>query len=116
MIRYDLEPIPNFSLEEMRCKCGCGLVIMQTTLLNAIDVVRGELEAPITVASWTRCKEHNKAEGGKRNSYHLYGRAVDIHPSDGITDEFERLCRIWFPYVKRYISFCHCDIRGRRRL
>lgn len=33
---------------------------------------------PIILSSGSRCKEHNKSEGGAKNSAHLYGLGVDI--------------------------------------
>lgn len=115
-VDYGLYPIPFFSLAEMRCKCGCGLVIIQPVLLIATYNVRLHHGAPVISGSWTRCTKHNRAVGGKRDSYHPFGKANDLYPQDGMSDLFRLLCRVYFPYVKDYSWGCHCDIRGRRGL
>jgi hypothetical protein len=116
VIDYTIQPIPNFSLAEMQCKCGCGLIIIQRDMLMCTYEVRLEMGIPIIVKSWTRCKAHNKVVGGKWNSYHRYGKAGDFVPEGGMTDRFEAVCRAKFPYVERHAWGCHCDIRGRRGL
>ena len=116
MPNYNVQPIDNFSLREMTCKCRCGLVIVQMQLLKSLDAVRKDCDQPIIVRSWTRCKNHNKRVGGKRNSYHLYGKAVDIVPERGMSDSFIYTCRRHFPFVEVKETFCHCDIRGKRSL
>lgn len=117
-MNYQLQPIPNFTLEEMRCKCGCGLIIINRLLINCVDRLRRRWMEPINPNSWTRCPSWNKHEGGKSNSYHLYGKAVDLSPVSGQFDEFVEMCRIYFMFVKPYSleEFCHCDVRGARTI
>lgn len=116
-IHYHSEVLNNFYLYEMKCKCGCDLIIFQKELLERLNAVRKDYGELIVVNSWTRCKAHNKAEGGKRNSLHLWGKAVDIRPAYGLSIvPFRQLCRIHFPFIKPYASFIHCDTRGHRKL
>lgn len=43
-----------------------------------LELIRHEIGAPIRVHSWVRCREHNTAVGGMKNSYHMAGMAADI--------------------------------------
>ncbi len=115
MLDYEIQPIPNFSLREVRCKCGCGLVILQPELLICTYNLRMRYGKPVIMRSWTRCLAHNEAVGGKGDSYHLFGKANDPTPADGINDRFRAICHDCFPYVLDYDDFCHCDTRGKRR-
>jgi len=120
LIDYSVEPIPYFSLEEMQCNCGCGLIIFQPELVIATYRVREEWGSPVISNSWTRCYSHNLAEGGELDSYHLFGKGNDLTPEDKSIDRwmyrFELLCRKHFPFVEPHSTFNHCDIRGRRRV
>jgi hypothetical protein len=74
----------NFSSSEFRCHCGCGWVNINYELVRQIQRFRDLLqfrtgvEIPITINSGCRCEKHNKAVGGKPNSYHVKGMAADI--------------------------------------
>lgn len=107
--------IPHFTLNEVRCLCGCGLMILQPELLTKLEALRIAYGHPILVNSWTRCKSHNEAVGGVANSYHLNGKAVDLMPPyRPALDMLEVEAKVVFPFVKRYKRFIHCDIRGER--
>lgn len=69
---------PYFDRKEFACKCGCGLATVDAELLNILMVVRKQFNSPVTITSGHRCKEHNRAVGGAKNSYHVQGRAADI--------------------------------------
>lgn len=43
-----------------------------------LEVLRTHLGRPVSISSWYRSKMLNHAVGGVPNSYHLFGRAVDI--------------------------------------
>lgn len=117
LVDWSLEVIPNFTLEEVNCNCGCGLVILNVPLLEGLFYMRNYFNVPITVNSWTRCLKHNRAVGSKDNSYHRFGKAVDIKLLSGeLTDQFIAVAEETFPFVLAYQTFCHCDTRGPRRL
>lgn len=68
-----------FDIEkEIACKCGCGFKTPNPITLNAVTDARIIAGIPFIVRSWCRCEKHNKAQGGKENSAHLTGEAVDI--------------------------------------
>jgi uncharacterized protein YcbK (DUF882 family) len=51
-----------------------------TTLINEVlEPARTQFGAPIYVNSGYRCTALNKAVGGAKRSYHLYGRAADLN-------------------------------------
>ena len=71
----------KFEPREFNCKCGqCGLgykdmaVSTIVKLLQARDTAR----VPFRIRSAIRCQTHNKSQGGRPNSAHTRGFAVDI--------------------------------------
>jgi len=88
---------------------------------NELEILRAELDAPITVISGWRSQEHNDSVGGKSKSQHLVGTAADIRVS-GVTpakvhETIERLITQGVMLeggLGLYDSFCHYDVRGRR--
>lgn len=65
-----------FTFAELRSK-GNGWIKVDRTLVRALDVARKKF-GPIEVISGYRDPFHNKRVGGKPNSQHLYGNAVDL--------------------------------------
>jgi zinc D-Ala-D-Ala carboxypeptidase len=68
---------PNFSQQELSCKCGCGCFVSDEHALDCLQALRNEM-GRLVVTSATRCEHHNAAEGGAPASEHLNGRAFDI--------------------------------------
>jgi uncharacterized protein YcbK (DUF882 family) len=56
---------------------------MKGEFLGKIDSVRGRAGIPFVVTSGSRCKQHNKDEGGKPGSEHLTGEGADIEADNG---------------------------------
>ena len=69
----------NFSRHEAACKCGCGFDTADVLTTAIIQQVRDYVDEKVIVTSWCRCEKHNKDAGGKPDSQHLYGRAVDFY-------------------------------------
>lgn len=67
-----------FKREEFACRCGCGLNNISDELAGMLDNARELAGVAFTVTSGCRCAKHNKATGGKPDSSHLSGLAVDI--------------------------------------
>ena len=67
-----------FKREEFACKCGCGFDDLSPVLWETLDRARQIADRPIVINSGCRCRGHNDAVGGSRNSSHLTGLAVDI--------------------------------------
>ncbi len=76
MINFDR--YPNFSEDEMRCKCGCGRADMSDTFMARLQRVRDAWQrGPMVVNSAFRCPEYNMQIGGAEG-VHPSGHAVDI--------------------------------------
>lgn len=73
----------NFYRYEFTCQCGCGFCNVDPKLISMLQEMRDQV-GPIYVNSGCRCKKHNKNEGGKSNSAHMVGKAVDIACSNSM--------------------------------
>jgi uncharacterized protein YcbK (DUF882 family) len=105
----------NFKKSELACPC-CGKFNMSEPFLQFIQQVRTIAGVPMPVNSGVRCREHNIEVGGKPNSPHLDGVAVDIHiVSD--TNRFyigEAAFKAGAMGVGIYKNFIHIDRKLRK--
>jgi len=130
---------PRFNRYEFDCPCGCGLDTVDYELLMCLEALAVDLEAEefrpsvdvriiMHINSGCRCKEHNKAVGGSKNSQHLICRAADFWAEvqfngnrdtrrkisdDHIADLLEEK----YPTSKgigRYVGRTHFDTRSSR--
>ena len=67
-----------FTDDEIQCKCGCGLLLVDHDHFWKINTVRGIVGQPIRANSWCRCAIHNLSVGGKPTSSHPKGTASDL--------------------------------------
>ena len=68
-----------FDDSEFACGCGCGLNLTTDYMKMIADKIREHFGVPVIVTSGTRCKAYNDSLSGSiPNSWHLYGRAIDI--------------------------------------
>ncbi len=68
----------HFPDYELECNCGCGLMNMNLLTMEKAERARIIAGIPFGVNSGSRCKTHNKLEGGSDKSSHLEGYALDI--------------------------------------
>jgi uncharacterized protein YcbK (DUF882 family) len=101
----------NFARSEFACPC-CGLDTVDAELLRLLENIRAHFDAPITVTSSYRCKNHNQSVGGAATSQHLYGRAADIVVS-GVEPALvaELADQLGAGGVGTYETFTHVDTR-----
>jgi len=66
-----------FKRHETACEC-CGDNHMDAGFMLELGMLRHECQFPFIVTSGYRCKKRNEEVGGKPNSTHLKGYAVDI--------------------------------------
>jgi hypothetical protein len=65
-----------FSEDELRCKCGCGVCIMDSEFLALMDEIREDVGEPIGVVSGYRCPKHDAKCNNDGN--HPTGQAIDM--------------------------------------
>jgi len=70
-----------FKNEEFNCSC-CNDHHMDFDTIDMLITARGFAGVPFVITSAWRCEKHNKAVGGKKESAHIYGKAVDISAID----------------------------------
>lgn len=66
---------PNFTIEEMECKCGCEGV-PETSFMTLLQSLRHCFSFPLPVTSGFRCEDYDKYIGGA--GVHPTGLAADI--------------------------------------
>ena len=69
--------VKYFKDDEFKCKCGCGFDITDE-LKRKLNIMRESAGVPFVITSGARCVKHNAAVGGKADSAHTRGLAVDI--------------------------------------
>ena len=71
-----------FTREELQCKCGCGMMVMDPDFMRRIVGMRRDLGFPFPVASAYRCHIHNaKVSSTGFDGPHTTGGAIDIRVS-----------------------------------
>ena len=104
----------HFQPHEFRCRCGCGLGVksMSPRLLEMLDEAREYAQVPMVITSAIRCEAHNRAVGGKPNSSHLKGLAVDIavHGNSSRFAIRNALIATGFKRIGTGKNFLHVDI------
>lgn len=68
-----------FEPYEFKCNGEVCIDLMNPELLKRLDLARGIADVPFFITSSYRDKLTNEEAGGKKNSAHLRGNAVDIH-------------------------------------
>lgn len=115
---------PHFTLEEMKCKCGCKSRVNRGNARKVCalaEELRAEIgNTPLIVVSAHRCVTHNKRVGGAPKSWHLVSGALDL-TSD--TVDAHDLCQAAIRLRDRgvpiggigsYSRWVHIDIGSRR--
>ncbi len=116
----------HFSVEEMACRCGCGLgrevCDFDPRLIEAIEAVHYKANLPMRVTSGARCRGHNIAEGGHEKSAHIVdsthqGQAIDfmIYDNNYRAIFLDAIYSVGFPGVGIAKGFMHIDVRPRLR-
>lgn len=108
----DWEQSKYFEEKEFVCPCGCGLVRVVPKLVKQLNQARTIYGKAIKINSGFRCVEHNRKVGGKHNSAHLHGEAVDIGITDGVSRYtlLKVLYRCGFERIGVSKNFIHVDV------
>jgi len=109
----------NFASWELKCPC-CAVIIIDESLVMALQELRVRAREPIRILSGYRCKYHNAEVGGSINSQHLVGKAADITIVGWSVREMFLMARsipeFWNGGIGQYParSFIHVDVRGKQ--
>jgi len=109
------------------CQWDTRRIPRTTTIQNEILAIAAELDkvraawgSGIIVNSWYRPPDVNREIGGATNSQHIYGRAVDIRPSNGSLTTLQSWLDngMWsnraLGYGAACCGFVHIDLRQGR--
>lgn len=118
--------LPELTLKEFKCSCkhpDCTRTLILYSTLKSFEKLRNRYNKPIRITSGFRCQKHNLDVGGKFNSYHKIGAAIDIQPwmdpsnEPKYQEELDRLqecAEKYYDIVIRYNQFLHCHNYGDR--
>lgn len=91
-----------------------NFVIVSRILIRTLDALREKIGEPIYINSGYRTPEHNKAVGGSKLSYHMYGMAADIradkHTPKQLYDILDEMLEGWGG-LEEHETFLHVDTR-----
>tara|TARA_R110000824_G_scaffold224957_1_gene412615 strand:+ start:227 stop:586 length:360 start_codon:yes stop_codon:yes gene_type:complete len=107
-----MNKLKYFTPDEFQCFGACCYDLMSTDLLVKLDIARRIAGVPFHITSSYRDKETNKQAGGKINSAHLRGNAVDISCKRS-TDRFhilDGLIAAGFNRIGIGSDFIHADV------
>jgi len=62
----------NFSVNEMKCHCGCGEDSMDMDFMDILQGIREDMNRPLKISSAVRCVKHNmKVSSTGKNGPHV---------------------------------------------
>lgn len=69
---------PNFTRDELTCRCGCGMLPAQD-FMDKVQKLRERFDRPLRVTSAARCPSHNaRVSKTGATGPHTTGRAIDL--------------------------------------
>ena len=101
-----------------RCKCGCKFGAVDITLVQIIEYLSNEAGfGRPKITSGCRCDKRNVGEGGRSDSFHKLGMAVDVSFSKSSPIDWLHALQIseyWpiidvVPYIKKNIIHIEID-------
>lgn len=108
----------HINSNEFDCKCSyknCAYILCHPKLLEYFEKFRTSCgNKPISITSGFRCQKHNEDVGGRPNSYHTIGLALDMIPAKSMPiDEFAYRASAFFDKVITYKdkNFIHVQIK-----
>jgi zinc D-Ala-D-Ala carboxypeptidase len=104
----------HFKDHETKCKCGCGLDLMEDFKVK-LDAYRDLVGFSLTGTSGARCPAHNEASKGSETSYHMKRRAMDLNWEDFDGAKKAKMLEIaikHFGGIGLHKKFLHVDDRA----
>lgn len=68
----------NFKVKEFASKDGSDEVLIDSRLVDYLQMIRSHFNKPLTISSGYRTAAYNASVGGTKTSYHTNGQAADI--------------------------------------
>lgn len=68
----------NFKVKEFASKDGSDTVLIDSRLVDYLQMIRSHFNAPLIISSGYRSSTYNASVGGTKTSYHTKGQAADI--------------------------------------
>ena len=101
----------HFKESEFKCCCGNCYDKMDKKMLAKLDMAREVAGTSFVINSSWRCEANNEEEGGKKNSAHLRGNAVDISCTNSASRMaiLDSLFAVGFTRIGIGNTFIHAD-------
>ena len=116
----------NFSVKEMACRFGCGILEMDPEFMWMLQELRDQMQGPLRVSSGRSCDHHNDVVStakNKKNGVHTLVQASDILISgERAMLLFKKARQIGFSgiglsqRVPHQDRFVHLDTKARKAL
>lgn len=102
----------NFKVKEFACKDGTDKILIDSELVEKLQIIRDYFGVPVNVNSAYRTEEYNEAVGGVADSQHLLGKAADISMPRVAPSTIANFAKsIGFGGIGIYSWGCHLDTR-----
>jgi uncharacterized protein YcbK (DUF882 family) len=109
----------NFSRWEFACHgdhCCDHSAPVHPALVAGLQSLRETIERPLTISSGFRCRKHNRAIHGSKDSQHCLGMAADIEVPESLTaDELAQIAQLIPAFYRggigTYATWIHVDVR-----
>lgn len=106
----------HFKASEFQCKDKTEGLLVANELVEVLEKIRNNFNAPVIINSGYRTPSWNSKVGGAPNSYHCKGMAADIvvkgHSSREVAKYADSIMKQGG--VIRYTNFVHIDVREER--
>jgi uncharacterized protein YcbK (DUF882 family) len=107
---------PNLNQKEVDCKCShpdCTFTIISDRVIESFQDFREDMGKSLKINSAFRCQRYNTDIGGKQDSRHKKGLALDISAVGFDIEDLAMAARDHFDYVQIYYgeNFIHCHVK-----
>lgn len=102
----------NFKVKEFACNDGSDEILIDSELVEKLQIIRSYFGVPVVVNSGYRTNAYNIKVGGVPNSQHTLGKAADISVrGKNPKTVYNFAKKIGFTGVGLYKDFVHVDTR-----
>ena len=116
-VKADFGSVSNhFKAKEFQCKDKSEYLLIATELIEILEKIRNNFDAPVIINSGYRTPSWNNKVNGAPNSYHCKGMAADIvvkgHSSQEVAKYADSIMEQGG--IIKYTNFTHIDVREER--